>query len=300
VLLSISSLSTAVVEAFILQSPLFLLSSSSSHSISRQQHSQLWVSSIADSSNTASMDFSGDTNSNNDEKETRNEKSSTGRSAAATTSYSTRQNSNDLRRHQQIMDYIMTDVVTPDDQRPIILFDGVCNLCNSGVNLAIDHDSAATFRFASLQSEVGKALVRQYRGNTGTTATTTGATEGEEELGNIKSDIGLFVPSLSSSSSTSTTTTTQKPIDCKAYFGSEAVVRILKGLDPPVVKWVGSLGIIGPVFLRDAIYNLVSEHRFMLGETESCRMDFDNEYTSRFVSDPSSVSVSSTSKEQQQ
>eukprot|EP00546_Thalassionema_frauenfeldii_P003502 CAMPEP_0178930788 /NCGR_PEP_ID=MMETSP0786-20121207/21480_1 /TAXON_ID=186022 /ORGANISM="Thalassionema frauenfeldii, Strain CCMP 1798" /LENGTH=81 /DNA_ID=CAMNT_0020607455 /DNA_START=20 /DNA_END=261 /DNA_ORIENTATION=+ len=41
------------------------------------------------------------------------------------------------------------------DQRPIILFDGVCNLCNGAVNLALDWDPKGKLRFAALQSQVG-------------------------------------------------------------------------------------------------------------------------------------------------
>lgn len=44
---------------------------------------------------------------------------------------------------------------------PIILFDGVCNLCNRSVQLVIRHDAQGVFRFASLQSEVGQRLLQQ-------------------------------------------------------------------------------------------------------------------------------------------
>lgn len=45
---------------------------------------------------------------------------------------------------------------------PVILFDGVCNLCNGAVNFIIDHDPQARFRFASLQSQAGQALLRAH------------------------------------------------------------------------------------------------------------------------------------------
>jgi predicted DCC family thiol-disulfide oxidoreductase YuxK len=45
----------------------------------------------------------------------------------------------------------------PKDKK-IILFDGVCNLCNNAVNFIIEHDKKDVFRFASLQSETGKKL----------------------------------------------------------------------------------------------------------------------------------------------
>jgi hypothetical protein len=51
------------------------------------------------------------------------------------------------------------------DKRPIILYDGICNLCNGGVNFMLDWDSPneerGNFRFAALQSEVGKALLQR-------------------------------------------------------------------------------------------------------------------------------------------
>ena len=35
----------------------------------------------------------------------------------------------------------VADRVFEEDQRPVILFDGICNLCNGGVNFALDHDA---------------------------------------------------------------------------------------------------------------------------------------------------------------
>lgn len=43
--------------------------------------------------------------------------------------------------------------------KQIILFDGVCNLCNASVNFIIDHDSQKKFRFASLQSDFAQDLI---------------------------------------------------------------------------------------------------------------------------------------------
>lgn len=43
----------------------------------------------------------------------------------------------------------------------IILFDGVCNLCNGAVNFIIDHDPTAYFNFAPLQSESGQRLQQE-------------------------------------------------------------------------------------------------------------------------------------------
>jgi predicted DCC family thiol-disulfide oxidoreductase YuxK len=46
--------------------------------------------------------------------------------------------------------------------QPVILFDGVCNLCNGAVQFIIKHDKKNRFRFASLQSGTGQHLLEQY------------------------------------------------------------------------------------------------------------------------------------------
>lgn len=45
----------------------------------------------------------------------------------------------------------------------IILFDGVCNLCNGFVNFLIDRDSENVFRFASLQSDFGQKILNENK-----------------------------------------------------------------------------------------------------------------------------------------
>ena len=44
----------------------------------------------------------------------------------------------------------------------MILFDGVCNLCNGAVNFVLQHDKKGIFRFASLQSEAGQQLLAAH------------------------------------------------------------------------------------------------------------------------------------------
>ncbi|WP_373056259.1 thiol-disulfide oxidoreductase DCC family protein [Zunongwangia sp. H14] len=48
-----------------------------------------------------------------------------------------------------------------EEGKKIVLFDGVCNLCDGAVNFIIKHDKKDVFRFASLQSETGKKLVAE-------------------------------------------------------------------------------------------------------------------------------------------
>jgi len=49
------------------------------------------------------------------------------------------------------------------DKKPIILFDGICNLCNSAIQTVIKHDPDGKFQFASLQSNEGQKLLQQYQ-----------------------------------------------------------------------------------------------------------------------------------------
>ena len=50
---------------------------------------------------------------------------------------------------------------TIPNNKKIILFDGVCNLCNDSVQFIIERDKSDVFRFASLQSEVGQKLTTE-------------------------------------------------------------------------------------------------------------------------------------------
>lgn len=51
---------------------------------------------------------------------------------------------------------------TPDPLSPVILFDGVCNLCNGSVLFIIKRDPQANFRFASLQSDFGQQQLLKF------------------------------------------------------------------------------------------------------------------------------------------
>src|SRR5829696_9080627 len=54
-------------------------------------------------------------------------------------------------------------LIEPFTAHPIILFDGVCNFCNAGVNFIIRQDKKKRFRFAPLQSPAGQQLLRQHQ-----------------------------------------------------------------------------------------------------------------------------------------
>ena len=49
-----------------------------------------------------------------------------------------------------------------NDTGPILLFDGVCNVCNSSVQFIIAHERSPVMSFASLQSELGRTLVAKH------------------------------------------------------------------------------------------------------------------------------------------
>lgn len=53
--------------------------------------------------------------------------------------------------------------------KKLILFDGVCNLCNSSVQFIIKHDKNNVFLFAPLQSDLGKHLIEKHYINTNKT-----------------------------------------------------------------------------------------------------------------------------------
>lgn len=51
--------------------------------------------------------------------------------------------------------------VTSAENKKIILFDGVCNLCNGAIQYVIKRDKKDVFRYAALQSEIGQELVKE-------------------------------------------------------------------------------------------------------------------------------------------
>lgn len=140
-------------------------------------------------------------------------------------------------------------VFTGSDTRPVILFDGVCNLCNGGVNFALDRDPVGNFRFASLQSKIGQSLL--LRSN------------------RSADDISSIVL-----------------VDADtAYFKSEAVLRITKKLDG-LLPVMGSGGFFVPRFIRNIVYDFVADNRYRLGKREdSCRLE-DEQFDDRFIPDP--------------
>lgn len=115
---------------------------------------------------------------------------------------------------------------------PVVLFDGVCNLCNDSVRFLMERDKKKVFHFASLQSDIGQELLKPYN-----------------EPNNLSS-IVLIEEGV-------------------AYFQSEAVLRITRRLPGPWA-WLYAFIIIPSVF-RDAAYRFVSRNRYKwFGKRESC------------------------------
>jgi len=109
-------------------------------------------------------------------------------------------------------------------QQPIILFDGVCNFCNSAVNFTIKKNAKSNIFFAPIQSEAGQKILKQY------------------DLPADDMQSFVFVDKG------------------KAYKQSTAalkVCRYLRGL------WPLCYGlIIVPLFIRDGIYNWIAKNRY--------------------------------------
>ena len=140
------------------------------------------------------------------------------------------------------------NVFSGSDTRPVILFDGVCNLCNGGVNFALDWDPDGSFRFAALQSETGKALLQR--------------------AGRRPEDISSIV-------------LVEKD---RAFIKSDAVLRIAQKLSDPF-PFLGIAGQAFPLIGRNVIYDWVARNRYnFFGSVSSCRLS-DVRFESRFLSD---------------
>ena len=116
----------------------------------------------------------------------------------------------------------------------LVLFDGVCNLCNSSIQYIIRHDNKNVFLFAALQSDVGRKIIKEYN------------------IDPLKTDsILLYIP--------------EKGITTK----STAVLKITKHLGFPISLMRCFL--ILPAFFRNLIYDLIARNRYnWFGKKEHC------------------------------
>lgn len=118
--------------------------------------------------------------------------------------------------------------------KSLILFDGVCNLCNSSVQYVIQHDKHNKFLFAPLQSEVGKQIIETYKIDT------------------QKTDSILLY-------------TTEKGVDYK----STAALRIAHNLGFP--QYLVGVFFIIPSFIRNWVYDYIARNRYKwYGKKDTC------------------------------
>ena len=116
---------------------------------------------------------------------------------------------------------------------PLILFDGVCNLCNGWVRFIVRRDPNGIFSFAAQQSSISQEIIRDRMTNA-------------RELSSI-----ILIE------------------DNAVYTESDAVLQILGRLAPPW-SWIALLRII-PRRLRDACYHFIARHRYQwFGRVEVC------------------------------
>jgi len=117
--------------------------------------------------------------------------------------------------------------------KKIVLFDGVCNLCNSSVQFIIKHDQKEQFVFGSLQGKAGQQYLTKYK-----------------------------LPANSFNSFMLVEGDT-------LYTKSGAALRMLKHLGGAWSLLYGFM--IVPRVLRDAVYNLIARNRYAwFGKTDAC------------------------------
>ena len=118
-------------------------------------------------------------------------------------------------------------------EHPIILFDGICNFCDSAINFLVRHDKKSRIRFAALQSQIGQQLLKQHN------------------LSTTSFDTFVLIEKG------------------KTYTRSTAALRVCRLLPGGWTIFYGF--IIVPAFMRDGLYKLVAQNRYRwFGKKASC------------------------------
>jgi predicted DCC family thiol-disulfide oxidoreductase YuxK len=131
--------------------------------------------------------------------------------------------------------------------RPILLYDGVCGLCNRLVQFILRRDRKAIFRFASLQSSVAAKILTRHGGN-------------PTDLDTVYAVLNHDRP------------------DERLLSRSDAVIFALKQLGAPW-RAAASLLQLLPKFLLDPAYNLIARHRYRIfGRSDTCTMPKDADH----------------------
>lgn len=121
-----------------------------------------------------------------------------------------------------------------NQEHPVILFDGVCNLCNGAIQFVIKRDKKRRFRFAAIQSDYGQQLLKDHQGK--------------------KTDQLNTIYLLENG---------------KLYNRSTAALRVNRHLSG---LWPALYGLlIIPRFIRDGAYKFIAANRYRwFGKQESC------------------------------
>eukprot|EP00897_Mesotaenium_endlicherianum_P007856 jgi/Mesen1/7099/ME000369S06420 len=175
-----------------------------------------------------------------------------------------------------------SDSYFQSDTRPIILFDGVCNLCNGGVGFVLDNDREGKLRMAALQSEAGRALLARC-GRSPDDITSIVLVENDRKLrmAALQSEAGRALLARCGRSPDDITSIVLVEND-RAYIKSEAVLRIAQHLQLPFPP-LASLALLTPLFIRDTVYDTVADNRYaLLGKRDTCRVS-DERFKERFV-----------------
>jgi predicted DCC family thiol-disulfide oxidoreductase YuxK len=144
-----------------------------------------------------------------------------------------------------------TDPLVPqfDDSAPLIIFDGMCVLCSTGVNWMLARDPMGLSRFAAIQQEIPQALYRHY---------------------------GLDAEAFD------TFMVLADGIPHTRWAGALAAARTL----PAPWAWLGTLGRIVPNYIGDMLYDWVQKNRLRwFGRRSECLMP-DLHNSKRFLEDP--------------
>lgn len=119
------------------------------------------------------------------------------------------------------------------ESHKIILFDGVCNLCNGAINYVIKRDQKNVFKFAALQSEIGQELTAKFK------------------IDGSKVDSIILIDGD------------------KHYEKSTAALYIAKHLSGAYPLLFGF--IIVPKYIRNAVYDYVARNRYKwFGKKDKC------------------------------
>lgn len=126
------------------------------------------------------------------------------------------------------------EIIDLPKNKKIILFDGVCNLCNSSVQYVIKRDQQDVFRFVALQSELGQKILKHI-----------GISQDKID------SIVLYEPGKA------------------YYYKSSAALEIAKNLGG--IFTYGTIFKIIPAAIRNVIYDYIAKNRYKwYGRQESC------------------------------